>query len=93
MVQEEGQEAEKEMSNKSAQNASAFMDTVIVTVALAVLAMVVYNFITIRSVAGAIEANTMHACWITEYMFGQPELPSAEACQRFRDELETWWNK
>jgi hypothetical protein len=81
------------MSNKSAQNASAFMDTVIVVVGLAVLAMVVYNFITIRSVAGAIEANTMHACWITEYMFGQPQVPSTEACQGFRAEIVAWWNK
>ena len=81
------------MSNKSAQYASTFLDTVLVTVGLAVLAMVVYNFLTLRAITGDIEENTMHSCWITEYMFGPPQLPSAEACQGFRDELPSWWKK
>jgi hypothetical protein len=91
VVQEEGQE--EEMSKKSEQNASAFLDTVLVLVGLAVLGMVIYNFITIRSVAGDIETNTMHACWITEYMLGETEAHSQEACVNFRGQLAAWWNR
>jgi|TARA_Y100000310_G_scaffold256269_1_gene264042 uncharacterized membrane protein YeaQ/YmgE (transglycosylase-associated protein family) len=81
------------MSQKSEQNAGAFMDTVIVIVGLAILGMVVYNFITIGSVAGAIEANTMHTCWIMEYIIGEPEAHSQEACANFREQLTAWWNR
>ncbi len=94
MVYEEGQEAEEKMSTRVPQNASALLDAVLAIVGLAVVGMVVYNFITLRLLAGTIDTNEMHACWFMEYIFGTPEAMTAkEACLEMRANLPEWWNK
>lgn len=94
MVHKEGQETEKEMSQKSEQNAGAFMDTVLAIVGFALVATVAWNFYEIRNLTGQIEANTIHSCWIMEYIFGPPgDITSREACLEMREQLPGWWNR
>ena len=82
------------MTTRVPQNASALLDTVLAIVGLAVVGMVVYNFITLRLLAGTIDINEMHSCWLTELMLGAPEAKTAkEACLEMRANLPEWWNK
>ncbi len=82
------------MTTKVPQNASALLDAVLAIVGLAVVGMVVYNFITLRVLVGITEVNEMHSCWLTELIFGAPEAGTAkQRCLDMRANLPDWWNK
>ena len=82
------------MTTKVPQNASALLDTVFVLVGFAVIGMVIYNFVTLRILAGTIDINEMHSCWLTELIFGAPEAGTAkQRCLDMRANLPEWWNK
>jgi hypothetical protein len=80
-------------SQKAEVNNQGVIDTIIVVLGLLLIGTVAWNFYKIRTLTAAIDTNTMHSCWLTEYLFGPPETTSYEACDNFREPLSSWWDK
>ncbi len=81
------------MSQKSEQNPGAFIDTALVVTGLGFLGLVAWNTYQITLLGNAIEANTIHTCWLTEMMLGTPASNAQEACDVLREQIQEYWNR